>query len=184
VRLLIERGADVNAEDNEGETAMAKAQNSNFSGVVARLNESRARFYGPVCASHGVATITSPCPLGCGEMLTLADVDAHITTECGKRSTTCQVCHSHIEWIENLETHMRESCGRRKVECPNKCGAALLPNEVKLHVRLKCKKRLVTCPNMCGRKVAAGVLQPHLELQCGRRWQTCDLNCGIEVEVR
>ena len=169
VRLLIERGADVNAEDNEGETAMAKAQNSNFSGVVARLNESRARFYGPVCASHGVATITSPCPLGCGEMLTLADVDAHITTECGKRSTTCQVCHSHIEWIENLETHMRESCGRRKVECPNKCGAALLPNEVKLHVRLKCKKRLVTCPNMCGRKVATGVLQPHLELQCGRR---------------
>ncbi|CAG2104050.1 unnamed protein product [Medioppia subpectinata] len=73
-----------------------------------------------------------PCPLKCGQAITIKSLPQHMASLCRRRIALCQYCEEEIAW-ETKEEH-ENSCPKRPVSCMYCHKHTIIQKELKFHL--------------------------------------------------
>ena len=83
------------------------------------------------------------CPLQCGDLCELKDIDRHITRECTQREVPCE--HCGVTSALYLMKHHHTECKCLPVPCRNNCGEMVKRNYLEDHESKECINRFSVC---------------------------------------
>ncbi|TMW56222.1 hypothetical protein Poli38472_008870 [Pythium oligandrum] len=117
------------------------------------------------------------CRLGCGRVLAFLSLNEHEETECPLRQVFCSSCHLSMPH-RSLTVHLERDCEQVSRRCRLGCGQSLPRAEFASHEATSCPKRLVEC-SQCHASVWFCDLETHTKEECVLRvYGQCDAGCG------
>ncbi|CAM9118928.1 unnamed protein product, partial [Hapterophycus canaliculatus] len=183
VKLLLERGADPEMRDGNGETAADVATRGAFVDVLGELARREAGNLGVAAGQRGAANPLVPCGWGCGKLVATGHRKTEHEQECAHRQIECKyACGAYRLQQRQLERHLAESCRLRPVVCSTRCGISVVAEDYANHQATACAMRPVVC-KACKNKVVASALSRHEAETCPMRMVECQQGCGEQVPV-
>lgn len=83
------------------------------------------------------------CPLQCGDLYELKDIDKHVSQECTHREVPCEHCGVTCA-LHLVEQHYTE-CEFFPTQCPKNCGEMVKRRYLEHHVNKECMYCTATC---------------------------------------
>ncbi|KAL7999527.1 putative Zinc finger, TRAF-type, Zinc finger, RING/FYVE/PHD-type, ankyrin repeat-containing [Plasmopara halstedii] len=115
------------------------------------------------------------CGLGCGEIMAFALLSTHENDSCDLRLRNCEYCQSLVSC---LKTHFDKACQHRPRGCRLGCSDQVTWAEQEKHEMNRCSKYLISCL-LCKKFIWRSELKVHDEMECSFRYDgSCDNNCG------
>ncbi|CAM9208735.1 unnamed protein product, partial [Choristocarpus tenellus] len=122
------------------------------------------------------------CPLGCGDVVRVQDLEEHERSFCTSRYVECPTagCGTMVQ-ASLVKAHQRDHCwiGRKNILLAEKgrgaeeevpcglCSMLVRQRDLRRHNLEECKMRLVLCPNFnCKELVRANCLDKHQRIDC------------------
>lgn len=84
------------------------------------------------------------CPLQCGDLYELKDIEQHIASDCTHREVPCE--HCGVTSALYLMEHHHSECKCLPVLCRNNCGEMVKRNYLEDHENKECMNRSSVCP--------------------------------------
>lgn len=141
-------------------------------------NKHRKRHESDECPAREVE-----CKLGCGMVLRISSLDAHMKTFCQERMVKCRMGCGATVVARNLVIHQQKGCQCRDVVC-ELCGASFVAKDAEQHKRRYCPLRQVQCRLGCGEKFPAQETEAHELESCSVRLIDCRKGCGATIAAR
>jgi ankyrin repeat protein len=180
---LIQHGADLNARDSTGRSALDWAAVLGRHEILQILTQARINFYGDA-RGKGLPPSYMPCCYGCGTRLPLKKKEAHEKNECPKRPVPCpQNCLITNLWAEEVESHL-SICANRPTPCVLGCGKVMGLLSMPDHIAKDCPHRPVQCEYGCGKELEFRHLVMHLKQWCPERPLECSFKCGVTIPAK
>lgn len=119
---------------------------------------------------------------GCGAVMRLDELQAHIKETCSNRAFPCMYCGAMLAPAYRREAHEAGLCGLRPADCPHACGVSgLRAMDVRHHADDVCELRPLACTLACGATILARDMRLHtregMEGECVRR----RVHCGYDL---
>ena len=136
--------------------------------------------YEQLTKSHAKVCVqkSSPCPLGCGDILTSKEMYKNHYKQCKNSLTKCNFCSSDF-LQKNLDDHLKV-CGQVEIQCDH-CQTSFKRLAMQTHLD-ECHDKEFSC-QVCGQNIQAKDEGPHLEFHCLEVNVHCE-RCDKEIKKR
>lgn len=180
LRILLERLADLDLKDINGNTAYDLAEKENFVVAMTLLSQFRSGNIGGLQLTRGRVNNHVLCSLGCGKKMFPHQNAIHIQEECILREVACpNSCGEETIMYRELAEHMDNYCILRKVVCQACDMKGIILKDLQDHLDEKCDMRLLPCFLGCEKIYPFKDMEKHMELRCIHRLVPCSLQCFV-----